>query len=529
MLGRYLINFKTGDLPHDEVDYLVIGSGIAGLFTACAAQETGSKVLVITKKMVEDTSTERAQGGIAAAIGAADSPYLHEEDTLKAGAGLCDEEAVRVLVNEGLSRIRDLVSMGTRFDRQDGEFALTREGAHSQRRILHCSGDATGAEVQRVLSFQARAVNKLPILENHYVIDLLVQEGECFGALVYDDEDAALKVIWARVVVMATGGAGCLYHHTTNPEVATGDGMAVAYRAGAELMDMEFVQFHPTVLALPNAPSFLISEAVRGEGGVLRNIEGERFMPRYSDQAELAPRDIVSRSILMEMKRTRSPYVYLDVTHLDGEKVRRRFPTITRTCAAYGIDITSEWIPVTPAAHYMMGGIKTDLHGRTCIANLFAVGETACLGVHGANRLASNSLLDGLVFGRRVVDFAHPRIDFSKPIRKPSFDFQDLKPEPPVDTEEIRDELRKVMQQYAGPLRAADGLEQALAFFDRWRFLREYEANTPQEMELRNMLEVGELVVQAALARTESRGGHYRSDYPDRKERWQKHIIFRRQ
>jgi len=527
LAGRYLVNFDSEGLPQESVDYLVVGSGIGGLYAAWCLHRSGAEVLVLTKRMVEDTNTERAQGGIAAAIGASDSPFLHEKDTLAAGAGLCNADAVRILVTEGPQRVRDLMAMGARFDRLDGGFALTREGAHSRRRILHASGDATGAEIQRVLSFQAEG-EKIPILERHFAVDLLVEQGRCYGLLAYDEEHGHLKIFRSRVTILATGGAGHLYARTTNPEVATGDGIALAYRAGAEVADMEFVQFHPTALALEGAPAFLISEAVRGEGGILRNIRGERFMPRYHPQAELAPRDVVTRGILAEMAATGAGYVYLDVTHLPAEEIPRRFPTITRTCADWGLDITREPIPVAPAAHYMMGGVKTDLDGRTSIEGLYACGEVACPGVHGANRLASNSLLDGLVFGGRIARRAIACAPLPNGPR-PHFACSGLREDGGTDYAALRRALQNVMQEKVGPLRTAQGLAEALEFFDRHLHLREAAAPGPEAMEVRNLLEIGHLVAEAAASRTESRGGHFRADYPEPKARWEKHIIFRRQ
>lgn len=527
MFGRYLVNFDSEVLPQESVDCLVVGSGIGGLYAAWALHRAGAEVLVLTKRMVEDTNTERAQGGIAAAIEASDSPFLHEEDTLSAGAGLCDADAVRILVTEGPQRVRELVGMGARFDRMGGGFALTREGAHSRRRILHASGDATGAEIQRVLSFQADG-EKVPILEWHFAVDLLVDQGRCYGLLAYDEETRQFKVFRSRVTILASGGAGHLYSRTTNPEVATGDGIALAYRAGAEVADMEFVQFHPTVLALDGAPSFLISEAVRGEGGLLRNTSGERFMPRYHPLAELAPRDIVTRCILSEMNATGADNVFLDVTHLPAAEIPQRFPNITRTLADYGIDITKEFIPVAPAAHYMMGGVKTSLDGRTSIDGLYACGEVACPGVHGANRLASNSLLDALVFGGRIA-----RRVIALPLApngaRPPFAHSGLREDGNEDYEALRCDVQQMMQEKVGPVRNAQGLTEALNFFDRHLALRQAATPDRRAMETRNLLEVGHLVAGAAACRTESRGGHFRNDFPERMPRWEKHIILRRQ
>lgn len=527
MPERYMVNFDTRDLPQEEEEYIILGSGIAGLYTALAASGAGGLVTVLTKQTMMDTGTDKAQGGIAAALGDSDSPTLHREDTLVAGAGLCDSEAVAALVSEGPDRVRELIGFGAIFDRDSQGLALTREGAHSQRRILHASGDATGAEIQRVLTQRVRENEKIKVLENHYVVDLLVRENICYGVLAYDRDKKAYKVFRGKVVVLATGGLGRIFEHNTNPEIATGDGISIAFRAGAEVMDMEFIQFHPTVLNLPGAPRFLISEAVRGEGAYLRNSRGQRFMLHYHDLAELASRDIVVRAILKEMAATNSNKVFLDVTHLDPEVIKLRFPNITRTCAEYGLDITVDRIPVAPAAHYMMGGVKTNLVGETSIRGLYACGEVACPGVHGANRLASNSLLEGLVFGGRIVDETKSFLKDYHP-RRLEFACDWLLDPVKIDYMSLRKELEVLMAEKVGPVRSGGGLKEALDFFDTWSHLKRRRVETAEQMEVKNMLQVGELLAEAALARRESRGGHYRVDYPDAHQRWQKHVIFRR-
>ncbi|HOV80298.1 MAG TPA: FAD-dependent oxidoreductase, partial [Bacillota bacterium] len=371
MPERYMLNFDTRELPQEEDEYIVLGSGIAGLYTSLTASQAGGSVTVLTKQTMMDTGTDKAQGGIAAALGDTDSPALHREDTLVAGAGLCDAEAVAALVSEGPDRVKELIRLGAIFDCDNRGLCLTREGAHSRRRILHASGDATGAEIQRVLTQRVKEDERIKVMENHYVVDLLVRENVCYGVLAFDRFERTLKVFRGKVVVLSTGGLGRLFEHNTNPEISTGDGIAIAFRAGAEVMDMEFIQFHPTVLNLPGAPRFLISEAVRGEGAYLRNSLGRRFMPGYHDLAELAPRDIVVRAILKEMAQTGSNKVFLDLTHLDPEVVKSRFPNITKTCAEFNLDITVDRIPVSPAAHYMMGGVKTNLVGETSIKGLY--------------------------------------------------------------------------------------------------------------------------------------------------------------
>lgn len=525
-MGRYLVNFDTQELEAMECAFLVLGSGIAGLYTAHTASGFWRDVVVLTKRGIDDTATERAQGGIAAALGPSDSPSLHYVDTLAAGAGLCDLDAVRTLVNEGLPRVEELIRLGAQFDRANGRFDLTREGAHTKRRILHAAGDATGAEIQRVLSSTVRANTRITVLENHFVVDLLTDKGVCWGVLTYDNTAKKLKVFRSRVVVLATGGAGQVYKDTTNPKVVTGDGIAVAYRAGAEVMDMEFVQFHPTVLALKGAPRFLISEAVRGEGGVLLNAKGERFMLRYHPMGDLAPRDIVVRSVLKEIAENGTDFVYLSLVHLDPVKVKERFPTITQRLKTYGLDLACDPIPVAPAAHYFMGGVKTGLFGETNIKGLYACGEVACAGVHGANRLASNSLLDGLVFGGRIVQHAQSHAAQSVSATAAN---QGLESPEGLDVHALATELRALMQEYVGAVRAGAGLDAALKRFEEWEWVRRREAVSPQLMEYRNMFDVAELITEAALMRTESRGGHYRADCPESKERWKRHIILRRQ
>jgi L-aspartate oxidase len=528
MERHYLVNFDTDKLPQEETELLVIGGGIAGLYTAWHAAQAGLKVILLTKRTMIDSNSDRAQGGIAAALGKTDSPELHYQDTLLAGAGLCDLMAVKILVNEGPKRVKELINMGANFDRIGQELSMTKEGAHSKRRILHAKGDATGAEIMRTLMYQVEEQAKAQILEQHYVVDLLVKDNTCYGVLAFDELAGSFRVFYAKAVVLASGGAGQLYKHTTNPEVATGDGIAISYRAGAEVMDMEFVQFHPTALVLPEAPRFLISEAVRGEGAILRNRDGERFMPRYHGMAELAPRDIVSRAILSEMASTDNDCVYLDLTHMPVENISERFPTITNTCFRYGLDITKEMIPVAPAAHYIMGGLKTNFNGETSIKGLYACGEVACLGVHGANRLASNSLLDGLVFGWRIIDFIKRYIeDHRNSDSKIKFVYDELL-DPASDFLAIKDSIKGIMSENVGPLRTSQRLNQALSFFEQYSWLHKHHCRNPREMEIRNMIEVGKLIAEAALMRTESRGGHFRLDYPETVSRWKKHIIMRR-
>src|SRR5450755_3165352 len=385
-----------------ETDFIVVGAGIAGLRASVELAPAG-RVLCLAKREVTESNTQYAQGGIAAALSDDDEVSLHLDDTLKAGDGLCNEEAARILVEEGPARIEELIEWGTEFDRTGSKIAFTREGAHSRNRVLHAHGDSTGREIGRALYLKAKALKPIEFREFEFTTEIVVRDGRAVGVRVLDN-NGQMHEIHASSVLLVTGGLGQVYSDTTNPQVATGDGVAMAYRAGAAISDMEFVQFHPTALYLKNAPRFLLSEALRGEGGVLRNLELQLFMHKYHEMGELAPRDVVARAIAHELEITRRPdaVVYLDLTHLDSETVRKRFPTIYATCMRYNIDITEEMIPIRPAAHYSMGGVRTDLDGRTSIPGLYAAGEVACTGVHGANRLASNSLLEGLVYGARA-------------------------------------------------------------------------------------------------------------------------------
>ncbi|RKD22781.1 L-aspartate oxidase [Ammoniphilus oxalaticus] len=530
MVPRYLIDFELQRMGKITTDVCVIGSGIAGLYTALQiAEEKQINVTMICKEEITESNTYYAQGGIAAVIAEQDSPVLHKEDTLLAGAGLCSDEATQALVTEGPRAVFDLIHYGTQFDKEAGQLALTREAAHSRRRILHARGDSTGGEIVRALSERVYKSSNIRVLEKHFAIDLLTVDEECAGAIIQGPNQDRF-VVEAGATILATGGAGQLYRYTTNPIVATGDGVAMAYRAGAQIKDVEFVQFHPTALCYPEAPRFLISEAVRGEGAVLRNITGERFMHKYSSQLELAPRDIVARSIVSEMEKTESSFVYLDLTHESEEKIRRRFPMIHRECLKYGLNIVSDWIPVAPAAHYMMGGVKTNLSGETSLSRLFACGEVACAGVHGANRLASNSLTEAIVFGKRIAQQIRKRRQEPKQIDS-QLVFSNLRGNQlTANILEERLDLQKVMLRSVGVFRDKDRLEQALT--DLQRHLPNFlgQPSAVEEYEYLNLLTCSLLVTQAALSREESRGGHYRLDFPKRDDRtWRKHLLQCRQ
>ena len=493
--------------------FLVVGSGVAGLHTAWRASQHGD-VLLLTKRTLFDSATAYAQGGIAAALGAGDTPELHRQDTLAAGAALCDQEAVEVLVEEGPARVRELQLAGARFDLgTDGKLKLGREAAHSRRRIVHAHGDRTGAEVARTLVDKVRSSKRTSVLETARVLELIVERGRCAG--VRASVLGQPMEIRADATVLATGGCGQVYRSTTNPVVATGDGYAIAHRAGVTLADMEFVQFHPTALDTPENPLALVSEAVRGEGAVLRNAQGERFMVGRHAQAELAPRDIVAREIFREQKRTGG--VTLDATAL-GAGFATRFPGIFALCMARGIDPRRSPIPVTPAAHYMMGGVVTDLAGRCSIGDLYACGEVACTGVHGANRLASNSLLEGLVFAERVARELATVERHAVPRRAAAFEVPPLADRGAAQV--AADAIRDVMWAHAAIDRNARGLRKCLAELDRLQ-----SRLSPGMTEEANMCETARLIAAAALARRESRGGHYRSDFPKAKGEWRgKHI-----
>lgn len=527
MIPRYLVDFDLDALPKVKTDVIVIGSGIAGLFTAIKAGKD-RQVLMITKSALLESNTRYAQGGIAAVISEDDSPAFHRQDTLLAGAGLCSSAAVDILVNEGPLGVKELIRLGTAFDEDNGELALTQEGAHSHRRILHANGDATGFEIVRALSEQVIQKDNIEVWDNHFVLDIITDEDVCIGVLVQGPGGQRIFV-QGEATILCSGGTGQLYRYTTNPDVATADGIAMAYRAGAKIRDMEFLQFHPTSLCYPGAPRFLISEAVRGEGAILRNIRGERFMSKYHEMLELAPRDIVARAIVSEMEETKSTFVYLDITHETSELIKHRFPTIFETCMVYGLDMTSDWIPVAPAAHYMMGGVQTDQSGESSISRLFACGEASSTGVHGANRLASNSLSEAIVFGRRIVNRIRelPPLNWSEGSLVVDYNRVDVPMQAMI---ERRLKLQKVMVRYVGLRRDQELLSKALEELRRQLPVFQSALFKKEEFEFANMLTCSLLITQAALARKESRGAHYRSDYPERDDlNWRKHLLQRRE
>ena len=512
-------------------DLVVIGSGIAGLYAALQARERDASVLVVTKGSIDEASTRYAQGGIAAAVGAGDSPEAHLRDTIEAGAGLVNEEAARILTMDAAGRVADLVRYGVRFDSTDGEVALGREAAHSAPRIIHAGGDSTGVEIELSLSSLARREDAT-IAEHTLAERVLVDDGRAVGVEVLDCRNGGRATYEAGNIVLATGGPGQMYRVTTNPDVSTGDGIALAYACGAEVMDLEFTQFHPTALRLTGAPVFLISEAVRGEGALLYNTRGERFMPRYDERAELAPRDVVALAEHREMLETGSDHVLLDITEKDAAWLAARFPQIYRTCQQAGLDMAVDRIPVSPAAHYMMGGVRTNTWGETTVPGLFAVGEVACTGVHGANRLASNSLLETVVFARRAVErlFESPSAPSggtSPPLERTAGALHLSRRDDCTDVSgpPHPDELRELMWSHVGIERDGPRLAEAAERLARWQ--SELPAATDRAgHELHAMLLCARLAAEAALLREESRGAHYRSDFPERREEWKRHIVF---
>jgi L-aspartate oxidase len=527
MPHRYLVQFDPKRIPHFFTDILVIGGGIAGLRAALAVPSS-LDVLVVTKDKIQQSNSNYAQGGIAGVLSPEDRFENHIEDTLGAGGGLCHRDVVELVVREAPGQITTLIDWGTHFDLEEGHLALTREGGHSHRRIVHALGDATGFEVMRAIIERARQTPNLTVWDDSFTLDLLTHDGRCVGVLLSRPGIPKL-LVWAKQTILASGGAGMVYRETTNPPVATGDGMAAAFRAGAELRDMEFMQFHPTVLYVAGSSRFLISEAVRGEGAYLRDKNLDRFMLKVDPRAELAPRDVVAQAIVRQMEKTRHPNVYLDLRHLDPALVRRRFPGIDKVCHGFGLDITTDLIPIRPGAHYMVGGVTVNTHGQTTLPGLWAAGEVTSSGLHGANRLASNSLLEGLVFGSACGQGAAAAAaqipdSFAALPLKSRFE-----PETQghLDVTDITNSLRSLMVRQMGIIREQIELEQAksdVAFWCRYVLCREFD-NRPG-WELQNLLTIARLMIHSALERKESRGVHFRADFPERDdEHWNRHIV----
>lgn len=524
---RYLIDFDAATIEKEYHDVIIIGSGIAGVFTALEISRP-CDIAVLTKETLDISNSALAQGGIAVSLDKKDSPELHLKDTLYAGAGICNEETVWVLVNEAASNIERLCRYGVNFDRTSHqELSLTREAAHSMNRIIH-AGDTTGKEVCDKLVSVVKTRSNIKIFERTFVIDLVTVNNECKGVLVCDEEGKALKLMLSDIVVCATGGYGQLYSNTTNPEVATGDGVCMAYRAGAELMDLEFVQYHPTVLFHPENKNFLISEAVRGEGALLKNNQGKRFMPDYHPLCELAPRDVVSRAIFEEMKKTQSTNVFLDISFKGKDYLEARFPNIYKTCLSYGIDISKDMIPVAPAEHYCMGGIRADVNGRTNIKGFFTCGECACNGIHGANRLASNSILEGLVFGSMIGAQIDELLRNGNKSRKElELEYSTGRAELQFDKKAAKSDIQKKMAKEVGIVRNEEGLLRALSKIDSYsKKIEDMKNVILDDFELQNVVLLSRLVIESALEREESRGAHFRSDFSKTDDvNWKKHII----
>lgn len=523
---RYLVQFDPKRVPHYFTDVLVIGAGIAGLRAAMEVPHE-IDVLVVSKEGLQNSNSSWAQGGIAGVMSPEDTFQNHIEDTHKAGGGLCDPAVVDLVIREAPAHINDLIRWDTHFDEEGGKIALTREGGHSHRRIVHALGDATGFEVMRALGQKAREVPNVTIWDDTFTIDLLTHEGRCVGAVIWRPKQGEM-LVWAKQTILASGGAGQVYRETTNPPVATGDGMAAAYRAGAQLRDMEFMQFHPTVLYVAGSSRFLISEAVRGEGAFLRDKNMHRFMLDVDPRAELAPRDVVAQAIVRCMERTNHPNVFLDLRHLDRNLVLRRFPGIAKVCRGFGLDITTDLIPIRPGAHYMIGGVTIDMQGRTTLPGLWAAGEVTSSGLHGANRLASNSLLEGLVFGdlcgkgAAAAATAMPA-NFTVPPLRSRFEPET---EGHLDVPDLTNSLRAMMVRHMGVVRDKVGLQAAtrdVSFWCRYVLAREFDARAGWE--LQNLLTIARLMIHSANCREESRGVHFRSDFPEPKVDWNRHII----
>lgn len=534
---RYLLPFKAARLPQQVTDVLIIGGGVAGLRAAIEASASAD-VLVLTKDTVEQSNTWYAQGGIAAVLQPADSYDLHVRDTISAGAGLCDPKSVELVVREGPERVLELLSWGAHFDKQAGSahgLAFTREGGHSFARIVHAYGDATGRELARTLINAVRSRESIRILENSFVIDLVTDNGRCIGALALIK--GHVNLIWAKQTILASGGTGQLYRETTNPKIATADGHAMAWRAGAALQDMEMVQFHPTTLYVAGSSRALITEAVRGEGAYLVDRNGHRFMPDYHPSAELAPRDVVSRSIVQQIRKTHYTHVYLDTRHLPTEQFRARFPQLAKLCEEFEIDVAKDLIPVHPAAHYMIGGIDANEHGQTSLKGLYAVGEAACTGLHGANRLGSNSLLEGLAYGARAGQHA-AEMARSENVQFPQALEHRVPPsqKTELDITDVKSSLRSVMWRNVGIERDGERLNETREIIGFWSRYVMDKVFAPEVLgpaavagwEIQNMLTVSALISTAAYTRTESRGAHHRMDYPDRDDaHWRLHLLWK--
>ncbi len=527
-MPRYLVPFNSRHAVHRFTDVLIIGGGLAGL-RAANAVDSHQQVLVVTKDVLRESNSSYAQGGIAGVIDPEDRFENHIRDTMIAGANLCDHDVVNMVIRDGPRRIEELVRWGTQFDGGSDGFELGREGGHSHERIVHAQGDATGAEIMRAVIKRTRALEHVRILENAFTIDLLTHEGRCRGAIISQDAGEPVMV-WAKETILCTGGAGQIFRESTNPAVATADGTSLAYRAGVELRDMEFMQFHPTVLYIAGSSRSLITEAIRGEGAYLIDSTGKRFMPEYDERAELAPRDIVSQSTIRQMQLTEHPCVYLDLSHLDSKRVKSRFPGIAETCSKFGLDIASDRIPVRPGAHYMLGGVTVDRQGRTSLPGLWAAGEVTSSGLHGANRLASNSLLEGLVYGAAAGEAASRAACEGAPEMKALPIRQSVSASTEAfDIDDVRVSLKSLMGRLVGVERDGPGLQKAADTIGSYAaYVMNHQFDDEPGWELQNLLTTAAIMVNAAMARTESRGVHFRSDFPaPDDEHWRRHMTIK--
>lgn len=528
--ARYLIDFHPKILSHHFTDVLIIGGGLAGLRAANAVEEN-VRVVVVTKDKLQESNSTYAQGGIASVWDPEDRFEDHVADTLTAGGTLCHRDVVDMVVREAPQRVAELIEWGTAFDKHNGQLMLGREGGHSHQRIIHALGDATGREIMRAVMERTRAQQNVLIWEETFTIDLLTWEGRCHGAIV-SWRDQTPILLWAKQTILCTGGCGQIYRESTNPKVATGDGHALAYRAGAKLRDMEFMQFHPTVLYIAGSSRTLVTEAIRGAGAFLVDCNGERFMSKYDPRLELAPRDIVSQSIVKQMEKTQHPCVYLSLKHLDPLVVAKEFPSFTAACKKFGLDAATDPVPVRPGAHYMIGGVEVDEDGRTNLPGLWAAGEVTSSGLHGANRLASNSLLEGLVYGARsgmlAAQEAKQIEDDYRVLPIKSNAAQNMTE--PLDITDIRNAMQSLMWRMVGVQRQRERLEQALASIKSYsKYVLVHKFRNEAGWELQNLLTIAHLMTEAALARTESRGVHYRTDYPQlADDQWCRHITFSR-
>jgi len=525
---RYLVDFFPKRVPHFFTDVLIIGGGLAGLRAANAVDDQ-VQAIVVTKDKLQESNSNYAQGGIASVWDPEDRFEDHVQDTLAAGGNFCDEAVVDMVVREAPRHVADLIEWGTNFDSRGGQLMLGREGGHSQKRILHALGDATGKEIMRAVIERTRRRQNVQIWEQAFTIDLISQGGRCYGAVISREQQPPIMV-WAKQTILCTGGCGQVYRETTNPRVATGDGHALAYRAGARLRDMEYMQFHPTVLYIAGSSRTLITEAIRGAGAHLVDCHDVRFMSAYNDRLELAPRDVVSQSIVRQMEKTQHPCVYLSLRHLDTTLVHEEFPGFTALCKKFGLDASKDPIPVRPGAHYMVGGVEVDHHGRTSVAGLWAAGEVTSSGLHGANRLASNSLLEGLVYGARAGTLASQTAAETKDdmCALPIESKRSYKLTESLDIADIRNAVQSLMWRRVGVERQEKQLEEALQEFRAYaRYVLPHAFDSEEGWELQNLLTVSHLMTEAALARQESRGVHLRTDFPaPHDEQWRRHLCF---